>query len=239
LDSLHVPLVAAGMLYSLQVDTWALVVVGCLNSSIYLAQLLVYHYQLVFIQTSGVEAQIGTSGLYILAGILSTMDRDELSFNLIITLASVVAAITCLQCHGDFVHRFNRTMVEKFLLFTALSAAFGTLHLMGALGRVQFLLIISFVSFRITGCYVMYSILQKQYKGYDGAIFAWLAAIVWGHFFMAALPMSTLFSALLPYTGDFFFGLTVQQMLPWCLCAHLGQRNLAELNKNYYVIKKM
>lgn len=73
LDSAHVPAVCGGVLLAFQLDDWAFVSIQILNSMIYCCQLIVYHFKLVFLQTSGVEAQIGTSALYLVAAFLDTM----------------------------------------------------------------------------------------------------------------------------------------------------------------------
>lgn len=67
LDAIHVPFVCGGITLSLHFALHERISVVILNSALYHAQLMVYHYQRVFVQTGGVEGQILTSAFYLLS----------------------------------------------------------------------------------------------------------------------------------------------------------------------------
>ena len=63
------------------------------------------------------------------------------------------------------------------LRFVLLCSAFAALYLTGAISALTFMLAVTFVSFRITGTYVLNTIVQRPFGGFDWGIAAFIVAI--------------------------------------------------------------
>lgn len=60
-DAVHTPFVTGAVMLALRLPKWAIATIMVGNVAVYNSQLIVYHYQRIFVPTAGVEGQIGTS----------------------------------------------------------------------------------------------------------------------------------------------------------------------------------
>lgn len=115
-------------------------------------------------------------------------------------------------------------------MFGAYCAVPSAMYLSGALPLFELLVLFPFISFRITGQYVLCSVLQKRYCGYDFVMALSLAALAWAHFMMDPVPLSNFYSRLVPALGfDPLPPMTLQRALPYLIALHTWQRNLADV----------
>eukprot|EP01006_Ploeotia_vitrea_P020940 TRINITY_DN53261_c0_g1_i1.p1 TRINITY_DN53261_c0_g1~~TRINITY_DN53261_c0_g1_i1.p1 ORF type:complete len:389 (-),score=180.53 TRINITY_DN53261_c0_g1_i1:144-1310(-) len=230
-DAIHVPMVCGGVAFALQFSTWALTITMVLQVALYGAQLIVYHYQRVFLQTSGVEGQALTSLIYIWAATLASYPDDHYLVALTRTGLSVIGPVTMIKLSWYFITRMDRVQLHDLGLIVAVCSAFAALCIVGILSRFEFLLVISFISFRVIGSYVVDSVLQRPHPGIDPAIYHWLIGIILSHFVAEPIPIRTFFSRLVPLIGDWSFDSDVHQLLPYGMCVDLGLRNVAQFIK--------
>lgn len=121
-------------------------------------------------------------------------------------------------------------------MFTAYCALPCGLYLVGVLPLFDLLILLPFISFRLTGKYVLHSVLHKQYKGYDIVLGMWLLALAWAHLFMAPLPFSLFYSRFASWFGyDPFPQLTLQRVLPFVIIAHTALRNCSDVLSHRHV----
>jgi len=151
-------------------------------------------------------------------------------------LVPVVGCVVALYLMGVFLVRFDRRSHRYFAEFVFLNLIVSYLFYIDAIGTLDFCLIESFISFRVTGSYVLYSIIQRPYNGRDLTLYFWLCVMLFGRFVMAPVPVSLFYSKLLPYTGDFLYGTDVQQLFPYFLYFHITKANIQELYRNYYIL---
>jgi len=99
------------------------------------------------------------------------------------------------------------------------------------------------MSFRITGCYVCFSIIQRPYKGWSLPIIVWLVLLVWVNVLMAPTPIAIYIHNLVPHLPVglqlFTQTVTIQRILPYFFAVHIFMTNIGLLRRNYYLLKKM
>jgi phosphatidylglycerophosphate synthase len=244
LDAIHVPLVSAGISYALRLDPWAVAVCNTLNALLYSAQLIVYHYTHLFDQTGGVEGQLSTSALYLVAAFLSQYPAQQLHVFWARQAISLISIGIFVGLIAPFVVRFGGYMWRKWLLLVALQIGYAVVYLSGGMSTIGFIMLGAAVSFRTSGSYVINSVLKTHYKGYDTSIVAWLAVLAWGHWCMEPLALSSFYSQLLSSSGGVFgvllkdplLGVSVQDVLPFMGAAHIILLNFRFFQTNYLKI---
>eukprot|EP00823_Brevimastigomonas_motovehiculus_P004464 TRINITY_DN2954_c0_g1_i1.p1 TRINITY_DN2954_c0_g1~~TRINITY_DN2954_c0_g1_i1.p1 ORF type:complete len:401 (+),score=54.50 TRINITY_DN2954_c0_g1_i1:122-1324(+) len=245
LDAIHVPMVTGGSAFALSLSRWVVALAGIGCTCLYGAQLIHYHYGRVFRQTSGVEGQIGTSFFYIVAAIMVSFDSQ--SFFVIAVRSYVIPiglSFTVVTLLRDFVARFDHVMYRPFYVFVTYNALVGLLFLHGDMSVMAYVMVTVFISFRIIGSYVLYSILERPYVGMDPALIYWLLLFVWMNYVVAPVPVLACFTSLLPYMQAWLPSvyhilemLTLQDLLPLSLCLYVGKSNLQDLLSNLHLIK--
>jgi hypothetical protein len=122
------------------------------------------------------------------------------------------------------------SLIAVFSAFSLYCAVPCAMYLHGSLPLFELLVVFPFISYRLTGQYVLCSVLQKRFCGYDIVLGLWLLALAWAHFVMEPVPLFNFYSKLIPMIGfDPLPSLTLQQLLPWIIAAHTFQRNLADV----------
>lgn len=251
LDALHVSLVCGGAILAVGLPRGPFALIHILNACIYCAQMIIFHFQRFFLPTSGVEAQILTSALYVVTAVVSCAqspsassiaststvtgehpnEQPNGSWTQVVVCA--VALVIIVGLNYELVRRFDETMIRKFALFFGVCSLWGALFLCGALSDLQFTLCVAFVSFRIVGCYVLNSLVNKPFSGLDSTILTWWCAHVYAHVAMNDVPASLLYGrlarAFFSDGSDPLACLTIQAILPYLFCAHLAYRNVRQL----------
>lgn len=236
-DAIHVALVSGSIAYAFKLPTWAFVSLPILNVSLYHAQMVVYHHQRKFIQTSGVEAQIGGSSFLLIAAyLLHLEDSDPVSIAARMTLALAGFFGTYAAAH-PFFKRCDAAMWEKCFVLNAHLIAFGLLYLRGALLPYQWVLVLAVLSWRVTGSLVLFSLLERPYSGHDWVISIWLAVLAWANLCMERMPVQPFYARLSHWIGDPLPGVSCQEVLPFFMCAHLTVRQLKQFSVYFYRLK--
>jgi hypothetical protein len=112
--------------------------------------------------------------------------------------------------------------MTRHALFVGMGAGFAALYLAGAIDMYAFVLSIVFVSFRITGTYVLFTIVDRRFHGNDWGVWAWLALMAVLHTVCPPLPLGPV---------------SVQAVLPYLACLYMIGRNLADFSKYYSQLK--
>jgi hypothetical protein len=112
--------------------------------------------------------------------------------------------------------------MERHLVFVALGAGLCALYLLGIINVYAFLLMLIFTSFRISGTYVLYTIIKQPYGGTDHGIAAFIAAIAAAHY---ALP------------GAAVAGVPLPTLLAYVACAYMFGRNMLDFARHYETLR--
>jgi len=210
-DAMHVPMIAAGIAMAARLDPWFLASTVILNAVLYNSQLIIYNTTHKFINIAGVEAQIGTSALYLVAVVLSVLSVPYSSFIAWARLGFGIAAVIVTsqivwQFRPHFVQPAMWTSAGAFLLMNVLLAIS---YLSGHMSIIPYTLTAFFCSFRITGTYVLYSIQRRPYSGVD------IYVILWG---LAGI-----------YVQYGHVSQIIHLMFPYLFCLHCAKSNISEL----------
>ena len=137
-------------------------------------------------------------------------------------------------------------MSAKRKTFLALGPALGVLlgvglYLAGLMGKVAFLMASTFVSFRISGSYVLFTIVGRRYGGFDWGIPVGIAAIAvagltgeplaLGGYTVPALMRP------LPLGGYLVAPETYVALLPYLFCLYLAGRNVIDLARHFSALR--
>jgi len=222
LDAIIVPLVTLGITIALEMPPWAIVLVNVTATMIYQAQLVLYHHTGKFIHpdtTNGVEAQFGVSiGYVALAGLVYFVDRHQMWLDVEIAIVAVAGTMVQMRCNWFYYLRLGKSL-RYHLYFVGMTFGFGGLYLAGALNMYEFALCLVFTSFRISGSYVLFTLLRRPFSGMDFGIIAWLLVIGGAHY-------------LLPPTLA-AGGFDVQTLLPYAACLYMIMRNALDFVRQY------
>lgn len=221
LDANVVPLVTLGITIALDMAPWAIVLVNVTATMVYHAQLVLYHHTGRFIHpepANGVEGQFGVSIAY---GALSIffffVHRQALWLDVALGAVAAIGTAVQLRCSWFYYPKLGKNILPH-LLFVAVLGSIGLLHLWGAIDRIGFAAMLVFTSFRISGSYVLYTILKRPYRGHDWGIVLFIGLIAATYGLRTFAPELSTFS--LP-------------LLPYLASAYMVGRNLLEFAQHY------
>ena len=217
LDAIAVPLGPIGLSFALEMDPWAFACLNITAAMIYHGQLVLYHHTGEFLDptaANGVEAQVATSiGYFAAAVALYLVPRETPWLEWAISVAAVLWLVVQLRCNWFYDSRLGKLRSRR-LTFALICAAFGALYLTGAVSAHVFALCLACVSFRISGSYVLATVIGRKYSGWDPGIAAFLVA-AW--VLLLAGPSAALGGGLSPAAVSI------------AACAYMVLRNLDEL----------
>lgn len=192
LDAIVVPLTIAGIAVALQVPAWALTSLCVTAVMVYQAQLVLYHHTGAFIHpepASGVEGQFGVAVAYAaLAALFCFTPRQVAWLDIAIAIVSVAGVLVQLRCSWFYYPKLG-AHIKEHVNFVGMLAALAALHLVGACDRYGFLIGVVAISFRISGTYVLATIVGRRFNGGDRGIYAILALAAALHFTASVAPM--------------------------------------------------
>lgn len=221
LDAIVVPLVPAAITVALGMLPWHIVVVVITASMVYHSQLVLYHHTGAFVApepATGSGAQFGVSlGYVAMAVLFYFVDPGAAWIRMVVYAIAMLGIYVQLRCNWFYYVRLGRR-VTRHLSFVAVCAGFGVLELAGAIDMNAFLLCIVCVSFRISGSYVLWTLVGRPYRGFDAGIAAWLALIAVAHW-------------LLPSDASGIGSL--RPLLPYLACAYCVARNAMDFSRNF------
>lgn len=225
LDTMVVPLVPIGITIAMEMPPWGVAAINIGAVMVYHAQLLLYHHTGKFVHpepATGVAAQLGVSICYfLLAMLFYFVERSNpwLTRGIVgITLVGIYIQARC----SLFYYVRLRGLVRRHFIFVGMCAGYAALYLMQAIDVYAFVLSIVFVSFRISGTYVLFTIVGRRYHGNDRGVWLWLAAICFAHTMCPALPLGPV---------------TLQAVLPYLACLYMIGRNLSDFSRHYGQLK--
>ncbi len=145
-------------------------------------------------------------------GILGAAVRSLLGRLVCLLLACWAGTALAFSTEVFYLWRLRRQVLPH-LFFVAACLAWATLFLFGVIGVWAFALGTVFLSFRVTGSYVLSTVAGRPYTGMDWSVPGWLAAV-----------------AAIPFIPDAvsLFGWTARDVLPWLFVGWLALANLRE-----------
>ena len=219
-DSLNVPLFTAALILTLGLDPITTAAGLVCGFAPYHGQLVLYHRTGHFIHpnTSGYDGQFGLMAAFVTFGLLFFFFGFETPWlRTAVTVFAWVGVVVAITAIHFYVVRLKGRMVIPhlwFLIFCGLAAAF---YAMGYIQGHAFVFLASVISFRLSGSYVLYTVLGKRYSGVDWSIPLGLLLIGGAGVFERFL------------VGYEFRGYNLTHALPYAVILWLVGRNLLDL----------
>ena len=243
LDAIAAPLVTVGSVSALQMDPWAVVAVHVTAMMVYQAQLVLYHHSGRFVHppTSGVDGQFLLALVYVgMAAVFFFLPRQSRPVDMLLAVLAGVALVTQLRLNAFYWRRLGR-LALRTLPFALACGALGGLYLAGLMSRSAFLLTTTFVSFRVSGSYVLFTLVGRRYGGLDWGIPAGIAAIAVAALTAAPLEVGryTVPALMrpLPLGGYLVRPETYVATIPYLFCLYLAGRNLIDLARHFSALR--
>lgn len=217
LDAIVVPLGPLGLSFALELDPWAIVALNITAAMIYHGQLVLYHHTGEFLDptlANGVEAQMATCLGYVAAAVaLYLVPRETAWLDVAITASACVWLFVQARCNWFYYVRLGG-LVRYLLVFVAVCVGFGTLFLNGAISAYAFALCLVATSFRISGSYVLFTIVGRRYSGCDLGIVVFLLA-AWTSYLVRPSPIAA--------------GISAPETIALLACLYMVARNFLDL----------
>jgi cardiolipin synthase len=225
LDAIIVPLTTIGITLALQMPMWAIALVNVTGAMVYHGQLVLYHHTGKFIHpepATGMEAQLGLSVGYVgLAALYYFVDRSAPWLDMTIAAIAVFGIYIELRCNWFYYTRLGK-LLRYHGIFVVMCGGFAALYLLRAIDLYAFVLALVCTSFRISGTYVLSTIVHRRFNGNDLGVIAWLVALFAAHFALPPIALGPL---------------TLTGILPWAACAYMVARNLVDFSRHYRELK--
>jgi phosphatidylglycerophosphate synthase len=224
LDTIGAPLNTAAIALAMQLPAWILAPMHICNVMIYNAQLVLYHHKGVFVhpKASGSGGLFQTSiALVALSSLYYSVGRDNFWVDAFIITLGVVGVVLMSTNLAFFYVRLKGLVLRHFA-FALFCFGFSALYSRGVIDTMPFLLAIVFLSFRINGAYVMSTILDRRFSGFDLSIAAWLLAILLAHLLDAP---------------DALAGINAPTALTYLACSYIAIGNLLEFARHFSELK--
>lgn len=218
LDSIHTPIVSASITLALGLDPWLIAFVHLSTTMIYNGQILLYYHRRRFVHppTSGVDGQFGTAIGFFIAAVYLGVFGPHYWTNMAL---GMIALIVQLRLNFFFWRRMSIKELVPHLLYILYGAALISFFFLQWIGTLEFALAIIFLSFRVTGSFVMASVLRYRFSGVDLGLILFLVAEV--------------FSINLNANQFHFHGAVFSQIMIWGLILYLVLRNLIDFIRVY------
>ena len=219
LDALNLPLMSSALIVTLQLDPLIMALGIISGVMVYNAQLIHYHHSGRFVhpKTAGIDAQLMLVGSFLLFSVfLYIFPRELYWVTVLVNVFGLVATIVQVRITYFYLKMFEGYL-SRFILFLFFCAAYSIPYLMGMMSDWMYLVGIAFISFRITGSYVLYTVIGQRYNGSDWRIGLWALAI------------------LITYTwfGSYkIYEYALSSILPFLFFLHLMGLNLLDLYRN-------
>ena len=224
LDALNVPLSAAAIALTLQLDPFTIAAAVVTTTIHYHAQLVLYHHTSRFVHptTNGPEAQVGLIVLYMVCGVVFCLTPQSATWaRVTLTIVAWASILVNFKVEAFFLTRFHETglpgLFAPHALFVLKLLLCAAAYLGGAMNVYVFTVAVTLVSFRITGTYVLRSVLGQRYDGVDWVVPSALVALTVAFHLM---------------DGVHLCGYAVRDGLFYPLFAYLLLRNLADLHRH-------
>lgn len=206
-DAINVPLAGAAVLATLQLDPITTAVTISLTAIVYNLQTAAFQHHKKFIHgpTSGTEGQFALGLLLMGFGaLLYFFPRDARWVSMF--LLGIVWFVNVMQAKMVAFYVPHLKKYRAAVAFAVLTGLIGALHVGGIISGRACVLAVVFVSFRISGSYVLYTVARKPYGGIDWVLFAWVGLILGAHLIAGRVYFSegVALDTLLAYLGMFY-----------------------------------
>jgi len=239
LDSISVPISVASVgfgahMFDSSPVPFTLVLV--LSVCVYNAQLVLYHHTGKFIHpdiTTGTEGQFGLAVTHVAFGIAEyCLKKNSMSMEWLNNIGWLYCIITCVvSCKVLWfylVRLYPLKCLAPHLIFHVYTSAAVYLFFTGWLDAVAFSILISVLSFRICGTYVIQTCVKQPFHGYD---LACLFLVM-----MAVLDQMGLLVFDKAFEGTVLVGSRANAFLG-CFCVWVVARNIFNLAEHYDALK--
>jgi hypothetical protein len=204
-----------------------MVAVNVTAAMVYNSQLVLYHHTGRFVvaePATGPEAQFGLSLGYIaIAGFFYYFDRHQVWLDMAFGALAVAGFVVQMRCNYFYYRQLGPKIVDH-LYFVGLSSAFGALYLLDIIGMHAFLLAVVFTSFRISGTYVLKTIVKERFGGNDLGLAALATLILALHYGMHPARLGTL---------------RVEDALVGVACVYAVARNFTDLARRFRTLQPL
>jgi phosphatidylglycerophosphate synthase len=225
LDAIVLPLATVGITCALEMSPLAMVAVNVTAAMVYNAQLVLYHHTGRFVvaePATGPEAQFGLSlGYVAMAPFFYYVERHQPWLDVAFGAVAVAGFVVQMRCNNFYYRQLGRLIIEH-LYFVTLCGAFGALYLLDIIGLHAFLAVVVSISFRISGSYVLRTIVKERFRGNDLGIAAFAVLIAAVHYGLKPAP---------------FGGFRVEDALASGACVYAVVRNFIELGQRFHLIQ--
>ena len=223
LDAINVPLMAGALILTLELDPFTTAVGMIVNTLIYNIQLVLYHHSGRFVhpEFSGVDSQMGIVFAYMIIGVLFYfLPRESLWVARGVLLFAWICIVVALINERFYAVR-TREHLLPHLIFAGFCVGAAALFLAGTMPPAVYCVAVTMVSFRMTGSYVLFTVLERPYAGVDWSIAVWLPLMAAGWILLE--PFSV-------------WGYGVRDALPYLFFLYIVAMNLIDLFRNLPVL---
>ena len=233
LDAIHVPLVTAGLTLMMGMPAWITVIVLVATTMVYNAQLVVYHQTGRFVHppTSGAQGQFGVAVAFVLSGVFwYFFPRETPWVGWAISVVGLYATYVQLKLCWFYYEMLPKQLSGHYPIIIY-GLAMGVLYLLGAMNDLAFVLMGVFLSFRLSGSYVLFTIVKKRFNGNDLVLAGFVVLIAAAHY--SGLP--PILTAEMADAG--LSGLPLALALSYGTCVYIALRNLWDLSRHFEALK--
>lgn len=217
LDAVSMPLAASALIVTLQLDPYTTAAAVVTTVMVYNAQLVIHHHTGRFIHppTSGMDAQLILGFAMVAFGImLYFVDRQLPALDISITVFSWTAILGSLHNCWFFYDRMHG-FASGHVKMVGAAAALSLPYFLGYMNGPAYCVLMSFLSFRLCGMYVLTTLTDQPYDGMDWSLVLWAVVIVIAGAATSPIPLVD--------------GLTLQNMLPYAAAGHMLVVNLLDV----------
>lgn len=230
-DAMTTPLLASVSCMIIQPSKLLQIIMLILIPLLYNAQLIFYHYERVFLHTAGVEGQVLMSVIFLAWAILVSTPSAAPYITMVADIVALIVSASTIHLDWFYVQRFKeRGMLLEHMLYLAVCCTVGGLYYTNFLTQISFMMIILTTSFRINGSYVICSVINYVYRGFDARLLEYVILMLIAHYVMAPIPLTLFYHNLVPYIGS--TNVTLQDVLPSIICIDLILRNMFDLQSS-------
>jgi len=239
LDAISIPISVASVGFSAHMFETSPIPVALglvLSVCVYNAQLVLYHHTGKFIHpdvTTGTEGQFGLAVTHVAFGIVEyCLKRNSMPLTCLFNVGWLYCVITCIVSFRVLwfyiVRLYPMQCLTPHLVFHVYTSVALYLFFTGWLDAVAFSILVSVLSFRICGTYVIRTCVKMPFHGYDRAcLFLVLLAVLDS---LRVLEFDQVFE------GTVLVGSKANAFL-LCFCVWVVARNIYNLAEHYDDLK--
>jgi len=223
-DAIHVPMIPAALVIAMQQPDYLVPAIVITAAMVYNAQLVLYHHTRRFIHppTNGTVAATGVALGFIAIGVLLYfLPRETPWIDRGFAFAGAIAVLVQIRQCAFYYAKLGR-LVFGHLPFVLLAIGYAALFHVGAIDRYALVMGICFLSFRISGAYVTYTLVNRPFAGNDWGAVLSVALIALAHSGYGPLELN---------------GFSIGTWLLYLSCAYFAVRNIVDFVQYQHVLR--